>query len=181
MARKALPITMENVILALVDEEPLHGYEIHQRLNNMPGINKIWNIKQALLYSKLDRLESSGFIEPIPDQPDAGLTGRIVFRLTPEGKASLMDWVSTPVRRARHIRQDLLGKLIIARRYGDDYALDLIQKQREVCQAWYDHLLQDLPVTSTQSLDEAIVHSYRLYRDRSILHWLDHLKGQIKL
>ncbi len=179
MARKALPISMENVILALLDEEPLHGYEIHHRMNQMPGINKIWNIKQALLYSKLDRLENSGFIEPVPDQADAELTGRVVFRLTNEGKALIMEWISTPVKKARDIRQDFLGKLIIARRYGINHALDLLQKQRVVCQSWYDHLLQDLPVTSADALDEAIVHSYRLYRDRATLHWLDHLEGQI--
>ena len=179
MVRKALPISMENVILALLDEEPLHGYEIHHRMNQMPGINKIWNIKQALLYSKLDRLENSGFIEPLPDQADAELTGRVVFRLTNEGKALIMEWISTPVKKARDIRLVFLGKLIIARRYGINYALDLLQKQRVVCQSWYNHLLQDLPVIPADALDEAIVHSYRLYRDRATLHWLDHLEKQI--
>jgi len=29
-------------------------------------------------------------------------------------------------------------------------------------------------------MDDLIVHSYRLYRDRASLHWLDYLEGQIR-
>lgn len=75
---------------------------------------------------------------------------------------------------------DFLGKLIIARRFGQAQALDLIQKQRQICQGWYDHLVSDLPVVNAQAMDDLIVHSYRLYRDRASLHWLDYLEGQIR-
>jgi len=170
---------MEYVILAILDEESLHGYELHHRVNELPGISKIWNIKQALFYSKLERLEASGYIEQAHLQQEEGATARVVFQLTAQGKEALMDWISTPVRKARDIRQVFLGKLIIARRYGQNQALDLIQKQRQVCQGWYDHLVSDLPAVKTQVMDDLIVHSYRLYRDRTTLHWLDYLEGQI--
>jgi hypothetical protein len=103
-----------------------------------------------------------------------------VFQLTSQGKGSLLDWISTPVRKARDIRQDFLGKLIIARRFGQEQALELIQKQRQICQGWYDHLVSDLPAVNSQAMDDLIVHSYRLYRDRATLHWLDYLEGQIR-
>ncbi len=180
MPRRATPISMENVILALLNEQPLHGYELHHRINEMPGISKIWNIKQALFYSKLERLEDSGFIEQIHLPQEEGAIPRIVFQLTDQGKESLLEWISTPVRKARDIRLIFLGKLIIARRFGQDQALELVQKQRQVCQGWYDHLVSDLPAVNAQAMDDLIVHSYRLYRDRATLHWLDYLEGQIR-
>lgn len=180
MARRATPISIENVILALLNEEALHGYELHHRINQMPGISKIWNIKQALFYSKLEKLEAGGYIEQAHLQKEEGTPARVVFQLTAQGRDSLFDWISTPVRKARDVRQDFLGKLIIARRFGQDQALDLLQKQRQVCQGWYDHLVSDLPVVNTQAMDDLIVHSYRLYRDRATLHWLDYLEGQIR-
>ncbi len=180
MARQALPLAMEHSILALLDEEPMHGYEIHQKLSQMAGIDKIWNLKQSLLYSKLERLESSGFIEQTPSTETSSLPARVVFKLTPTGKQSLLDWIASPVQKARDIRMNFLGKLIIARRYGIDQALDLIKKQREICQRWYDHLLKELPENNQENLDELFVHSYRLYRDRATLHWLDHLEEQLK-
>lgn len=180
MPRRATPFSMEHVILALLDEEPMHGYELHHRLNEMPGISKIWNIKQALFYSKLERLEASGFIEKAHPQNEDGIPARVVLQITDQGKASLMEWIFTPVRKARDLRQIFLGKLIIARRYGQDQAIDLIRKQRQVSQGWYDHLVNDLPEMSTQEMDELIVHSYRLYRDRTTLHWLDYLEKEIR-
>lgn len=180
MPRPASPFSMEYVILALLDEEPLHGYELHHRISNLPGISKIWNIKQALFYSKLERLEAGGFIEQAHLPTEEGVPARVVFQLTAQGRQSLIDWISTPVRKARDIRLDFLGKLIVARRYGQEQVLELIQKQREVCQGWYDHLVSDLPAVNAQAMDDLIVHSYRLYRDRATLHWLDYLEGQIR-
>lgn len=180
MARRATPLSMEYVILALLDEVHMHGYELHQRINQLPGISKIWNIKQALFYSKLERLEESGYIEQAHLQKEEGSPARVVFQLTDQGRESLLEWISTPVRKARDIRQIFLGKLIIARRFGQAQALDLIQKQRQICQGWYDHLVSDLPVVNAQAMDDLIVHSYRLYRDRASLHWLDYLEGQIR-
>lgn len=180
MARRASPISMENVILALLNEQPLHGYELHHRINEIPGISKIWNIKQALFYSKLEKLEASGFIEQTHLQQEESAIPRVVFQLTDQGKESLLEWISTPVRKARDIRLIFLGKLIIARRFGQDQALELVQKQRQVCQGWYDNLVSDLPTVNAQAMDDLIVHSYRFYRDRATLHWLDYLEGQIR-
>lgn len=180
MPRRAIPISIENVILALLNEQPLHGYELHHRINDMPGISKIWNVKQALFYSKLEKLEAGGFIEQIPLQQEDGAIPRVVFQLTAQGKETLMEWISSPVRKARDIRLIFLGKLIIARRFGQDQAMELVQKQRQVCQGWYDHLVGDLPSINEQAMDDLIVHSYRLYRDRATLHWLDYLESQIR-
>lgn len=180
MPRRAAPISIENVILALLNEESLHGYELHHRISQMPGISKIWNIKQALFYSKLERLEEGGFIEQTHLQMEEGAPARVVFQLTAQGRESLLEWISTPVRKARDIRQAFLGKLIIARRFGQEQALDLVQKQRQVCQGWYDHLVSDLPAVNAQAMDDLFVHSYRLYRERATLHWLDYLEGQIR-
>lgn len=180
MARRASPISMEYVILALLGEEPMHGYELHHRVSDMPGINRIWSIKQALFYSKLEKLEENGFIEQVHPHLDEVAPGRVVFQLTAQGKESLSDWVSIPVTKARDIRQAFLAKLIIAQRYGQDQALELIRKQRQISQGWYDHLVSDLPEVSTQEMSDLIVHTYRLYRDRATLHWLDYLEGQIQ-
>ncbi|NLE93558.1 MAG: PadR family transcriptional regulator, partial [Chloroflexi bacterium] len=110
MPRPTAPIATDHLILSLVDEGPMHGYEIHQRISNMPGINKIWNIKQGLLYAKLEKLKDAGLIEDAPGEPEANLLRRY-FRLTPAGKTALNAWIDSPVLRARDIRQEFLAKL----------------------------------------------------------------------
>lgn len=176
MARKAAPISMEHVILALLDEKPMHGYELHQKLGKLPGISKIWNLKQAFFYARLERLHTDGYIQGQVSQKEGSGTARVVFQLSPSGKRSLSAWITAPVPKARDIQQVFLSKLIIARRYGLRKALELLHNQRIVCQSWLQNLESDLPQIKTQELDEYIVHSYKMNRERAMLNWLDELE-----
>lgn len=168
---------MEHVILALLDEKPMHGYELHQKLGKLPGISKIWNLKQAFFYARLERLHTYGFIQEHSTQKDGSGPARVVFQLSSPGKRSLTDWITAPVPKARDIQQVFLSKLIIARRYGLRKALELLHNQRIVCQSWLQNLESELPQIKTQDLDEYIVHSYKMNRERSMLNWLDSLEA----
>lgn len=176
MPRTAAPIATDHVILALLDEGPMHGYEIHQRISTMPGINKIWNIKQGLLYAKLEKLKDAALLEDAPDHPGAN-PSRHYYRLTAEGRNALYAWIDEPVTRARDIRQEFLAKLIIARKYSQERALALLGAQREVCIRWYTSLAQQPEPQNEDELDDWIVYSYRFFRDEASLRWLDDLEN----
>jgi len=179
MPRPTSPIATDHLILALLDEKPMHGYEIHQRITSMPGIQKIWNLKQGLLYAKLEKLKEAGLLEDAPDHPDANPSRRY-FRLTPSGRESLNAWIDSPVTRARDIRQEFLAKLIAARKYSLERALTLLRAQREVVRHWYTSLNSLTPPQAKAELDDWIVQSYRLFRDEASLHWLDDLESWLK-
>jgi len=175
MPRPTSPIATDHVILALLDEKPMHGYEIHLRISSMPGINKIWNLKQGLLYAKLEKLKEAGLVEDAPDHPEAN-PSRHYFRLTSAGREALNVWFDSPVTRARDIRQEFLAKLIVARKYSLERALTLLRAQREVCRRWYTSLSEQTAPQEESELDDWIVHSYRLFRDEASLRWLDDLE-----
>ena len=176
MPRPSSPIATDHVILALLDQKPMHGYEIHQRITSMPGIIKIWSIKQGLLYAKLEKLKEAGLLEDAPDHPEAN-PSRHYFRLTPAGREALNAWIDSPVTRARDIRQEFLAKLIVARMYSLERALTLLNAQREVVRYWYTSLSNQTAPLQKSELDDWIVHSYRLFRDEASLHWLDDLES----
>lgn len=176
MPRPTSPIATDHVILAILEEGPMHGYEIHQQISSMPGINKVWNLKQGLLYAKLEKLKDAGLLEDAPDHPDAN-SARRYFKLTVLGREALNAWVDSPVNRARDIRQEFLAKLIVARMSSLERALALLKAQHQVCSRWHASLAQ-LPEPQQKSeLDEWIVQSYRLYRDEASLRWLEELEG----
>lgn len=169
--RLASAITLEHVLLALLDQKPMHGYELFQELSEMRGISQIWNVKQGLLYAILDKLEEKGFlssrqVEGGPYHP------RKIFHLTDVGKASLYTWIKTPVRRARDLRQEFLAKLIVARRYGIAETLNLIQLQEQSCLAWLDELAANAPSQNQDQMDEWLVYSFRINRVQGVLAWL---------
>jgi PadR family transcriptional regulator, regulatory protein AphA len=177
--RHSTDLTLEHILLALLDQKPMHGYELYQELCDLKGISLIWNIKQALLYAILDKLELKGYLI---SQTVQGSTypPRNYFRLTDFGKSSLHTWLTTPVRRARDMRQEFLAKLIVARRYGKTEALELIHIQEVSCQAWFNDLKTKISSPDLDHMDEWVVYSFRLNRVEGVLKWLKDCELELK-
>jgi DNA-binding PadR family transcriptional regulator len=177
--RHSTELKLEHVLLALLDQKPMHGYELYQELSTMSGISKIWNIKQSLLYADLDKLETKGYLSSRLVQGES-YPPRKYFEITNVGKETLHRWIKTPVRRPRDVRQEFLAKLIVARRYGKSAMLELIQVQIQACQAWLDEL-HTSPTTfqpGTQ-VEDWLVYSFRYYREDGIMHWLKQCEAEI--
>jgi DNA-binding PadR family transcriptional regulator len=169
--RRSSALTLEHVLLALLDQKPMHGYELYQELCAMPGISLIWNIKQALLYALLDKLEARGLLYSQLVQGET-YPPRHNFHLTEVGKTALQAWKKSPVRRARDIRQEFLAKLIVARRYGNAQALELIQIQTQACHSWLADLEANNPPRDEEHTDEWLVYSFRISRVKAVIEWL---------
>jgi transcriptional regulator len=74
------------LVLALLEEEPLHGYEIGKRIDARSGGRIAFNA--ASLYPLLYRLEERGWIAG-QWQQKAGERRRRFYRITPEGRRTL--------------------------------------------------------------------------------------------
>ncbi len=71
---------IELAVLGLLQDQPLHGYELKKRLSETLGF--LWGVSYGSLYPALRRLERSGAIEivaplrtPIASPPTGSLTG----------------------------------------------------------------------------------------------------------
>jgi DNA-binding PadR family transcriptional regulator len=92
---------LETAILGLLSSSPLHGYELRKRLNLMLGSFRAFSY--GTLYPALKSLVARGLIEtadtkPADAKPTTGLTGRrgrIVYKLTAEGKEHLQTVLSS--------------------------------------------------------------------------------------
>jgi DNA-binding PadR family transcriptional regulator len=69
---------VRGAILALLAEEPMHGYEMIQRLEERTGGR--WRPSAGSIYPTLQLLEDEGLVSP------EELDGRRVFKLTDEGR-----------------------------------------------------------------------------------------------
>jgi len=81
---------LELAILGLLQESPLHGYELRKRLNTLLGSFRAFSY--GSLYPCLKSLLAAGLIaeeRPGPDAGGAGRRSRIVYKLTAEGKEHL--------------------------------------------------------------------------------------------
>jgi DNA-binding PadR family transcriptional regulator len=88
---------LEIAVLGLLNESPMHGYELRRRLTNVLGAFRAFSY--GSLYPTLRRLSEAGWItEESPLDAPAGTAlsrrGKRVYRLTAEGKEHLADLLS---------------------------------------------------------------------------------------
>jgi PadR family transcriptional regulator, regulatory protein PadR len=76
----------ELAILALLDQEPLHGYEISKRIAQQTGGVLQFNL--ASLYPLLYRMEKRGWVNGKWEEAKSGRKRRY-YHLTPKGKKQL--------------------------------------------------------------------------------------------
>jgi DNA-binding PadR family transcriptional regulator len=176
--RQSANLSLEHVLLALISQKEMHGYELYQAVCAVQGVSQVWNIKQSMLYALLDKLERGGLLVSRQESGEA-YPPRKTFRLTEAGGASLREWIVTPVRRARDLRQEFLAKLIIARRFGAGQALVLIANQEQACRAWLADLREHVPPGDADHIDARLVHSFRVNRVEGVLGWLQECRAEI--
>jgi DNA-binding PadR family transcriptional regulator len=88
---------LELAVLGLLQESPMHGYELRKRLNSLLGAFRA--LSYGTLYPALKSLLGQGLIrEAGADQRPAltGKRGRIVYELTAEGKERFQSLVTQP-------------------------------------------------------------------------------------
>jgi DNA-binding PadR family transcriptional regulator len=86
---------LEFAVLGLLNEAPMHGYQLRTRLKSILGTFRAFSY--GSLYPTLRRMREAGWItEGAPDQASAapaltGRRGKVVYRLTAEGKERLAE------------------------------------------------------------------------------------------
>jgi DNA-binding PadR family transcriptional regulator len=89
---------LEVAVLGLLNESPMHGYELRKRLATLLGTFRAFSY--GSLYPTLRRLTEAGWLteEPALDEPDGrdgrparSRRGKRVYRLTAEGKEHLAE------------------------------------------------------------------------------------------
>ena len=95
MARR--PDVLENTLLGVLSDGPLHGYELRKRVTAILGPFRA--LSYGSLYPCLHRLTDRGLIHQVDtaDRQDVGVVAsrrsRVVYALTAEGKEAFQAWV----------------------------------------------------------------------------------------
>ena len=86
-------MSLRHGLLGLINYSPMTGYEIVKDFEN--SLSYFWHATSQQIYKELDAMEKSGWLvsERIiqTEKPN-----KRVYSITPEGKAALLEWLSTP-------------------------------------------------------------------------------------
>jgi PadR family transcriptional regulator AphA len=120
----------EWLVLAILSQHPAHGFAVAQRTAAGGDLGRVWQIPKAVVYRAIGRLLDAGLIVPEGTEPGLG-PQRTVYAATDDGRAAAQRWLHEPVEHVREIRSELLLKLALLDRSGEDPA-DLLRAQRAV-------------------------------------------------
>lgn len=120
----------EWLVLAIICQQPAHGFAVAQLTASGGELGRVWQIPKAVVYRAIGRLIDGGLIIPEFTEPGLG-PQRTVYAATDSGRAAAARWLLAPVEHVREIRSELLLKLALLDRAGEDPA-PLVSAQRAV-------------------------------------------------
>jgi DNA-binding PadR family transcriptional regulator len=127
---------IHHAVLTLLTGGPSYGYQLKAAFEAVAGPQ--WGpLNIGHLYQILERLSRDGLVvgerQPQPVKPD-----RVVYQITPSGRAELDRWLSEPSPRSGGFRDDFFLKITSAARTGNpDTVRGVLAHQRT-------HLLREL-------------------------------------
>jgi DNA-binding PadR family transcriptional regulator len=104
-------MSVKNTLLALLYQQPMHGYELGKQLTLI--VNAEWDVRPGQIASTLARLNEAGLVDyemvETNDAPD-----RKVYFITDAGRAELHAWYSTPEVRDYRLGDAFYIKLVLS-------------------------------------------------------------------
>jgi PadR family transcriptional regulator AphA len=169
----------EYTILGLLEEQPMHGYELFQIFQNSV-LGQIVHIEMSQLYAFLKKLERLELVESNLEQQGTR-PPRKVHRLTQSGRLVFRQWLTEPVERPRDIRILFLAKLYFVQRLLPDQLAEVIDQEIEACEQFLSRLQVQRHGRSSirdQAAFDQVVLTSRIYQTHALLDWLHELQAE---
>lgn len=160
--------------MGLLAKEPLHGYEVKNRFEDMLG--GTWEVNIGQIYTTLQRLERDGLVRPVGERGDRG---KLLYELSPDGRKALDDWLVEPDSGPQQLHEDIYVKLLVATRVANGDLKQLLGRQKRA----YLQRLRDLNQLEERARKDGRNDLARLVRG-ALLHteadlkWVDELTAE---
>lgn len=118
--------TTELVILGILMNDSMHGYEIKKFL--LGNLKNIWHIGTSQIYLILQRLEKNKMVFGTVTYQENRQSKKI-FTITDDGKGKFIEWVQSPTKHVRNIRTDFMTKLFFIKHLQLHGGMKLIEAQ----------------------------------------------------
>lgn len=115
-------------LLALLAEEPSHGYHLKAGFEARTG--GVWTVNVGQVYTTLERLRADGLAEPVDDGETVDGRDRRPWRITEAGKGVVEDWFDDAAIDEVPPRDEFLVKVLLALGRSRHEALAVVDRQR---------------------------------------------------
>jgi DNA-binding PadR family transcriptional regulator len=166
---------MRYPVLALLADEPAHGYEIRRGLEERFG-TVIAPLNAGQVYTTLSRLQRDELVADDTVE-QSGRPDKRVYRLTDAGRRALEEWLGTASAPTR-LRDDFFMKLVFAHAMGLADPAELIARQRVAYLRSLGELERVLASGTAEPATALVVEGAALHLEAD-LKWLDRCEEEL--
>jgi DNA-binding PadR family transcriptional regulator len=162
----AAEMSVPHALLGLLEDGPLHGYELKRSYDGLFGRSKPLPFGQV--YSTLARLARDGLVEVFREQPGRG-PDRKIYAITQHGVTDLDSWLADPEPAEPYVQSVLFMKVLLSITSGRS-ATDFLEAQR----VEHEQRMRDLTrVKQSGDIATQLVVDYALYHLDADLKWIE--------
>lgn len=125
---------IDQVILGLLNHEPMTGYEIKKRIDTT--LKYFWSASFGSIYPTLNSLEKNCYVTKEEGQENG--RKKVIYSITNDGREKLREWLKNPIVKDE-LRYETLLKLFFGKELGKVDTLKHIQ-------AFEDNVRKELPI-----------------------------------
>ena len=127
-------VSTKYAILGLLNQRPMHGYEIKKEFEK--SVSYIWSINVGQLYTLLKKMEGEKVIVK-RELPQDNMRDKIVYEITDAGKYEIQEWLSIPVLN-RQAKDEFYLKMMFLTQVDKEKATKYIDEQIKALEKQYE-------------------------------------------
>lgn len=162
-------------LLALLHAGPSHGYQLRGDLEQAVG--GLWSVNVGQVYTTLQRLERD---ELVVQTGSADGDGRVPYALTDAGRAEVVGWLAEPQPRRDDVRDELVLKVLLARRSGLLDPQAVVDAQRAATMQSLQAFTRRRAGLTAEDLEQVLALDRLALRARAELDWLDLVEQRLE-
>ncbi|HUU28345.1 MAG TPA: PadR family transcriptional regulator [archaeon] len=174
---KGSRIITKTVILGMLAQKQMHGYEIKKRISEALGESA--DINFGSIYYGLKSLTAQGFVDHIGDEPGKGSPERSIYRITPKGRQQLKVLVEKSLSDTGALLNPVEVGLSFMGGLPASRVREILTERYHRLKASYETALTEEARTDKSSW-VGFIREYRLYHLGAEVHWLKNLLPKLE-
>jgi DNA-binding PadR family transcriptional regulator len=162
--------------LALLVEQPAHGFAVARALAPEGEVGRVWSCSRPLVYRALGVLTDAGLIEERGSEPSEAGPRRRMLAATRSGRRKVERWLKEPAAHVRDLRSDLMLKLLFLSRRGED-ASTLLAEQQVALEPVVEGL--EAAAGGADGFDR-LLYLWRLESARAALRFVENVRSEAR-
>jgi DNA-binding PadR family transcriptional regulator len=167
-------MSVRHGLLALLERGARYGYQLRVEFEQTTG--GTWPLNIGQVYTTLARLERDGLVRALPEVEGH----QRPYEITPDGRAELALWFTSPVEHSDRPRDELAIKLALALTTPGVDVTTVVQNQRTATVRHLQELTRLKPAIDDDSdLAWRLVLESMVFRAEAEVRWLDHCESSL--